>query len=89
MGPPAAGYLCGSCCNGGAAMSAPKPPCVPACPRRSPTCHNREFCKEWGVFQDALAHHKAIAAAARREEDDYEKARKGHVHDDVLKGRRR
>lgn len=89
MDPPAAGYLCGSCRNGGAAMSAPKPPCAPACPRRSSTCHNRKFCEEWGVYEDAQAAYKAAVEAAKREDDDYASARKGHVTEEVLRGRRR
>ena len=70
-------------------MSKPKPPCAPACPRRSSDCHDREFCEKWGAYQDALEQYKAVISAAKREVDDYAFARKGHVHDDVLRGRRK
>lgn len=70
-------------------MSMPKPPCAPACTRRSPTCHNREFCVDWGIYQDAMARYRSAIEAARKEDDDYTFARKGHVNDDVLRGKRK
>ena len=50
-------------------MSKPEPPCSRDCPRRraSPNCHNRDYCREWGLYEDADAawkveQRKAIAA---------------------------
>lgn len=36
------------------------PPCTKDCPRRraQPNCHNREYCPEWGEFEDAEAARK-------------------------------
>jgi len=55
-------------------MSRPQPPCGRNCPRRSaaPNCHNRDYCEDWGKYEDAVAAWKATEFKGRMEERDVE-----------------
>lgn len=68
-------------------MRRPDPPCGSGCPRRSTACHDSKICPAWGEYQTALAEYKAILAAGRRAEDDYEKVRNGRDDRETLKKR--
>lgn len=47
-----------------------KHPCTKNCPKRTPYCHNRKVCKDWGDYEDAYqAKHQAAAAAGKAQRD--------------------
>lgn len=50
------------------------PPCKKDCPRRrvQPNCHNRDYCPEWGKFEDAEAAWKAERMRIIKETKDAE-----------------
>lgn len=52
-------------------------PCTKDCPRRTPYCHNREICTEWGKYEDAYKAERSAAAAAAQAQRDFSDVRRG------------
>lgn len=52
-------------------------PCTKDCPRRTPYCHNREVCPDWGKYEDADRANRAKAEAARKAGRDFSAVRHG------------
>lgn len=52
-------------------------PCTKDCPRRTPYCHDRKVCTDWGKYEDAYKAERAMVAAAAQAQRDFAGVRRG------------
>lgn len=51
-------------------MGRPKHPCARQCPRRSVGCHNKDYCPDWGKYEEAMARFRVSESKRKQAEAD-------------------